>query len=167
MNDHVSSRSSLSNKLWGNWDVELDHDYFRLSVSIQISNMMWHQGQHRSNDLCDWWRQSAISVTYFTAWSSSQARYVSPAKTGHSPEAVSMLAHRLRRWPNFETALGECPVFAGGKILDHRRRRWASVNPTSGQRLIFAWHIIQPTKHNTVKQCWFNVGPASVTLTRN
>ena len=36
-----------------------------------------------------------------------------PANTGHSPRAVSMLAHRLRRWPNIETALGECPVFAG------------------------------------------------------
>ena len=23
-----------------------------------------------------------------------------------------MLAHRLRRWPNIETAVGECPVFA-------------------------------------------------------
>ena len=30
-----------------------------------------------------------------------------PAKTGSSPNAVSMLAHRLRRWPNIETALGE------------------------------------------------------------
>ena len=39
-----------------------------------------------------------------------------PASTGHSPNAVSMLAHRLRRSacpPNIETALGECPVFAG------------------------------------------------------
>ena len=27
--------------------------------------------------------------------------------------AVSMLAHRFRRWPNIETAVGECPVFAG------------------------------------------------------
>ena len=32
---------------------------------------------------------------------------------GHSPDAVSMLAHRLRRWPNIETASGECSVFAG------------------------------------------------------
>ena len=39
-----------------------------------------------------------------------------PANTGHSPKAVSMLAHRLRRWPNIETALGEWPVFAG--LLD-------------------------------------------------
>ena len=33
-----------------------------------------------------------------------------------------MLAHRLRRWPNIETALGECPVFAG----------WASRNDPLG-----------------------------------
>ena len=36
-----------------------------------------------------------------------------PANTGHSHNAVSMLAHRLRRWPNIETALGKCPVFSG------------------------------------------------------
>ena len=36
-----------------------------------------------------------------------------PANTGHLPNAVSMLAHRLRRWTNIETALGECLVFAG------------------------------------------------------
>ena len=33
--------------------------------------------------------------------------------TGHSPNAASMLGHRLRRWPNIETALGEFPVFLG------------------------------------------------------
>ena len=33
------------------------------------------------------------------------------ANTGHSPNAVSMLAHRLRRWSNIETALGEGHVF--------------------------------------------------------
>ena len=32
-----------------------------------------------------------------------------------------MLAHRLRRWPNLETALGECPVFDG--IAPHRVAR--------------------------------------------
>ena len=36
-----------------------------------------------------------------------------PANKGHSPNAVSMLAYRLRRWPNIETASGECPLFAG------------------------------------------------------
>ena len=36
-----------------------------------------------------------------------------PGNTKHSPNAVLMLAHRLRRWPNIETALGESLVFAG------------------------------------------------------
>ena len=35
-----------------------------------------------------------------------------PANTRHSPNAVSMLAYCLRRWPKIEKALGECPVFA-------------------------------------------------------
>ena len=34
------------------------------------------------------------------------------ANKRHSPNAVSMLAHRLRRWTNIQTALGECLVFA-------------------------------------------------------
>ena len=38
---------------------------------------------------------------------------LNPANTRHSPNVVSMLAHRLRRWPNIGTALGECLVFAG------------------------------------------------------
>ena len=29
------------------------------------------------------------------------------------PNAASMLAHRLRRWPTIGPALGECLVFAG------------------------------------------------------
>ena len=38
----------------------------------------------------------------------------------HSPIAVSMLlAHSLRRWPNIETSLGECPAF-GGQVLAMR-----------------------------------------------
>ena len=43
---------------------------------------------------------------------------VNPANTGHSPNAVSMLAHRLRRWPNIETTLGDCPLFAGKVALN-------------------------------------------------
>ena len=42
---------------------------------------------------------------------------VSPAKTAHSPNAVSMLGQRQRRWPNIETALGEQLVFAGILIM--------------------------------------------------
>ena len=32
----------------------------------------------------------------------------SPANTGYSPNAVSMLGQRQRRWPNIETTLSEC-----------------------------------------------------------
>ena len=38
---------------------------------------------------------------------------VNPANTGHSPNAVSMLGQRRRRWANIGTSLSECPVFAG------------------------------------------------------
>ena len=41
-----------------------------------------------------------------------------PANTGNSFKAVLMLTHRLRCWPNIETTLGECPVFAGKGLLD-------------------------------------------------
>ena len=30
-----------------------------------------------------------------------------------SPDAVLILGYQWRRWANIETALGECPVFAG------------------------------------------------------
>ena len=36
-----------------------------------------------------------------------------PATRGHSPNAVSMLFQRRRRWAKIETALGEFPVFPG------------------------------------------------------
>ena len=36
-----------------------------------------------------------------------------PANMRHSPNVVSMLAHRLRRWPNIDTTLGECLVLVG------------------------------------------------------
>ena len=38
---------------------------------------------------------------------------VTSQKTPDSPDSVLMLAHRLRRWSNIDTALGECPVLAG------------------------------------------------------
>ena len=43
----------------------------------------------------------------------SREWYRPAANTGHSPDAVSMLDQRRRRWTNIETALGECPVFSG------------------------------------------------------
>ena len=36
-----------------------------------------------------------------------------PANTRHSPNAVSMLSHRLRHWLNIKIALSECLVFSG------------------------------------------------------
>ena len=38
---------------------------------------------------------------------------VFPAYRRHSPNAVSMLGQRRRRWTNIETALGQCLAFAG------------------------------------------------------
>ena len=35
-----------------------------------------------------------------------------------------MLVRYLRRWPNIETALGECPVFAGDRA-DRERMIWS------------------------------------------
>ena len=43
----------------------------------------------------------------------------------YSPNDVSMLGHRLRRWPSIETALGECPVLADMVAVEMRIfRRW-------------------------------------------
>ena len=39
--------------------------------------------------------------------------------TCHSPNAVSKLNYSLRRWPNIEIALSDCPVFAGVGLLPH------------------------------------------------
>ena len=36
--------------------------------------------------------------------------------TTHSPNAVSILSHRLRRWSNIETTLGEYTVFQGSWV---------------------------------------------------
>ena len=38
---------------------------------------------------------------------------VNPVNMGRWPDAGLMLAHRLRRWPNINPALGERLVFGG------------------------------------------------------
>ena len=43
---------------------------------------------------------------------SSWPTYI-PANTRHQPNVGTMLAHRLRRWPNIAPRLGGCLVFAG------------------------------------------------------
>ena len=65
-----------------------------------------------------------------------------------------MLVHRLRRWPNIETALVQRLVLAGvfvryfvmkheiladdgGLMLVHRLRRWPNIEPPSCRRLVW------------------------------
>ena len=69
-----------------------------------------------------------------------------------------MLAHRLRRWPNIETALGEYPVFAGKSTL--------GLVFTSILRMIWIIiiHWILSSKHEALNQCLFNVGTESETM---
>ena len=44
----------------------------------------------------------------------SQGRFMyNSENTVHSPDAVSVLGQRRRRWASIETELGEFPVFAG------------------------------------------------------
>ena len=54
---------------------------------------------------------------YCTCTCSGNKHACVPAITGHPPDAVSMLGQRRRRCANIETALGECPVFAGVSSL--------------------------------------------------
>ena len=54
------------------------------------------------------------------------ARQVSQANTRHWAIVVSMLVHRLRRWPNIETTMAQCLVFAGSK---------PTMNPSTDPRL--------------------------------
>ena len=42
-----------------------------------------------------------------------RAHVAAPANTKHSPSVGTMLAYRLRRWPNIVPALDERLVFAG------------------------------------------------------
>ena len=61
-----------------------------------------------------WWRKGGCRQT--PVWS--------PANASFWPNAVSILAHRQRRWTNIETTLGRVFVFAGRavRILIHACR---------------------------------------------
>ena len=50
--------------------------------------------------------------TLFQHWVCCVPSSSTPANTCHLPNAVSMLAQRLWRWPDIKTVLGDCPVFA-------------------------------------------------------
>ena len=88
-----------------------------------------------------------------------------PANTGHSPKAVSTLAHRLRRWPNIETAFGKCPVYAGYTYFSSKSSNWClscKINP-----MFYHFIIRLPSKHETLNQCWVDVGPTSKTVSQH
>ena len=73
--------------------------------------------------------------------------YSIPTNTRHLPNAVSMLAHRLRRWCNIETALGECRVCWDRRLFTmyiHTHSIWIA----------------------TVAQHQTNIGPMSLCLAR-
>ena len=88
------------------------------------------------------------------------------ANTRHSADVVSMLCHRLRRWPNIDPTFAQSLVFAGDRLfvvircshisaalfnpantilwnnavlmLGQRRRRWANIKKSLFQSVVFA-----------------------------
>ena len=82
----------------------------------------------------------------------------------------SLLSYRrsnTRRWPN------------AGLMLAHCLQRWPSIKPALVQRFVFAGPLmslihfspvlfmVQAVKHETLTQCWSNVGPPSTTLSKH
>ena len=65
------------------------------------------------------------------------------------PIAGSMPVNRIRRWPNIETELGDCPVFALTAIR-------VTLSPSKGH--------YPNNVHDTSGQLWNNVEPPSATL---
>ena len=91
-------------------------------------------------------------------------------QTGHSPKAVSMVAHRLRRWSNIETALGECPVFAN---TNGAFTQSCFNVGTPSSTLVQHWNSIGRMRrvckhkrgiHPELFQCWHTVFEAGPTL---
>ena len=69
-----------------------------------------------------------------------------------------MLVQRRRRWANISPALGQRLVFAH---LYHTKR-WREMN---GDRLTTAQiDRLRPSKNEALNQCWFDAGPASLTV---
>ena len=59
------------------------------------------------------------------------------------------------------------PVF--GPMLGQRSGRWASIGPALGWCPVFAGRVstlcwFNPSTHQTLDQCWFEVGPVSSTV---
>ena len=93
----------------------------------------------------------------------------SPSKHGTLPG--SMLAHRLRRWPNIEPTHGQCPVFAGlsdVNTLERLGKRSRDPSSFAASALSFTTALSRTGRHSerpklirdrdpVVAQCWGNV----------
>ena len=95
-----------------------------------------------------------------------QRRRLLPANKGHSPNVVSMLGQRRRRWPDIKTTLSECPVFAGLPVGP-----WSSVAGSTPSSC-FLLHGIILNRSGNRDRCWpgwrrLKDGKKSVMLARH
>ena len=74
-----------------------------------------------------------------------------------------MLAHRLRRWPNIEAALGECPMFAGSNNNNKNNKNNKNIkniknnkNNNYGKWLIDLNNIRSFPHQKRGGKCWSN-----------
>ena len=89
-----------------------------------------------------------------------------PANTGHSHNAVSMLGQRRRRWTNIDTALGECPVFTGTALAQH----WNNIGPSPCVCWIVCdWWLTLRTWsiHPMLVECWAIIADAGPALNQH
>ena len=72
-----------------------------------------------------------------------------------------MLAQRLRRWPNIETALGECPVFAGCLygVIAHISRWLLSERPIDAAR-VYQDATLKSSRHSWLGAETLGISPA-------
>ena len=109
--------------------------FYSYSVGIDFS------GQNLTSTDVRFWRLKSIPTLLRPLFSVAHFLFSarSTVNTTRWPNAESMLAHRLRRWPNLAPALGQYIVFnvvrfiispKVGVMLAHRLRRWPNITPT-------------------------------------
>ena len=115
--------------------AKLSYTMPRRNTLVPSSFLIWSGGGGVQNYLKEELAKAATICITIDIWSSGDMRsfigmtahYIidnklhNPANTRNSPNAVSMLAHRLRRWANIETASGECLMFARKAMLACKR----------------------------------------------
>ena len=97
-------------------DTDLDTADSGLSVRVYLfSARVVHNPDEQSqpvSSLCWWLNPHGCDTTSDARSVRQDGSRTIPANTRHSPDAVSMLGQRRRRWTNIETAMGECRVIA-------------------------------------------------------